>query len=339
LEHEIRCRDGLRHLLSLIELARWGLDPEKAAIAALTEPPRGHAPKLTEDLFDPDDLERLRRRYDEGRRVALDVQLWIEPAGGAPRQAGFRLLVERDAQDQRGEGFFVRQGITIEEPKARRPRGVRWILVVDDPTLSAFLGDAENPAHTEWHRSSPKFKAKYRRGPSTLDFVRSVPANVAALLSRPAEGRDPDLLRYIFSLPSEAAVPSLQHPVLTREGEVTHSPEESVPAILGRNGALVLEKVKTGFRLRGQVDEEAPRRLEVLVGYDVLRGNPFQRYSPHDFRMDQSIAVQTRGARVLSRHENRLELEIEGPKFEVLVTRFDENRDLRVKVRPLEEGE
>jgi hypothetical protein len=246
--------------------------------------------------------------------------------------------MERDAQDQRGEGYFVRQGITIENPKARRPRGVRWILVVNDPSLSAFLGDAENPAHTEWQRSSPKFKAKYRLGPSTLDFVRSVPANVATLLSRPAEGRDPDLLRHIFSLASDAAIPSPVRPEPTPEGSKQRTLEESVPQTLGKNGTLVLASVRTGFRLRGRVDKEAPRRLEVLAAYDVLRGNPFRRYSPLDFRMDKSIAVQARGAGIVTRQENRLELEIKAPEFEVLVTRFDENRDLRVKVRPLGEG-
>jgi hypothetical protein len=254
---------------------------------------------------------------------SLDVRLPIEPAGDTPRQAGFRLLLERDARDQRGEGYFVRQGITIENPKARRPRGVRWILVVSDPTLSAFLGDAENPAHTEWQRSSPKFKAKYRLGPSTLDFVRSVPANVATLISRPAAGRDPDLLRHIFSLPRDAAVPSLKRPVPTRKEEDDTTTEVSVPATLGKNGALLLGRVRTGFRLRGRVDEEAPRRLEVLAAYDVLRGNPFRRYSPLDFRMDRSIAVQARGARVVARQENRVEIEIEAPEFEVLITRFD----------------
>ncbi|MFQ6047436.1 MAG: hypothetical protein ACE5PT_13950, partial [Gemmatimonadales bacterium] len=77
--------------------------------------------------------------------------LFPSPAGGTPRgESGFRMLMERDAQDQRGEDYFVRQGITSENPKARRPRGVRWILVVSDPALSTFLGDAENPAHAEW---------------------------------------------------------------------------------------------------------------------------------------------------------------------------------------------
>lgn len=202
LEGEIRRKDGLCQLLPLIELARWGMNPETEATAALAPPPAGHAPRLTEDLFHPTDLEQLRRRYDEGRRLALDVALWIELAGGTRRNVKFRVLMERDEQDQRGEGYFVRQGITIENPKARRPRGVRWIVVIEDPFLSAFLGDAENPAHTEWQRSSSKFKAKYHLGPSTIDFVRSVPANVVSLLSRPAERRDPDLLRHIFSLAS-----------------------------------------------------------------------------------------------------------------------------------------
>lgn len=338
LEREIRRRQSFRHLLPLIELARWGLNPQPDAVAGLAAPAAGRAPKLTEDLFDGADLERLRQRYDAGQRIAVDIRLVVDPLEATPCETGFRLLMERDAQDQRGEGYFVRQGITIENPKARRPRGVRWILVASDPTLSAFLGDAENPAHTEWQRSSPKFKAKYRLGPSTLDFVRSVPANVAALLSRPAEARDPNLLRDIFSLPTDTATPFRQRPEPTPEGSEDRTTEESIPAALGRNGALVLARVRTGFRLRGRLDEEGPRRLEVLAAYDVLRGNPFRRYSPLDFRIDKSIAVQVRGARVVARQENRLEIELETPEFEVLVTRFDENRDLRVKVRPLEEG-
>ena len=338
LEHEIHRRYPLRSLLPLVELARWGLDPEESAVAELVAPDIGHAPKLTEDLFAPADLERLRRRYDAGQRIALRVGFSIQREGDSPQGAYCHLLMERKAQDQRGEGYFVRKGITIENPRARRPRGVRWILVVNDSTLSSFLGDAENPAHTEWQRSSPKFKKKYHLGPSTLDFVRSIPANVASILSRPAERRDPDLLQNIFSLSSDTAIPSHQLAKPKREGREESTADELVPGILGQDGQLVITRVKTGFRLRGRVDGKTPRRLEVLAAYDVLRGNPFRRYSPLDFRMDKTIAVQMRGGRVATRRENRLEIEIEAPEFDVLVTRFDENRDLRVKVRPLEDG-
>jgi hypothetical protein len=337
LEREVCRRSSLRKLLRLIQLARWGSNPERESVAVLAAPAAGRAPKLTEELFVVSDLERLRRRYDEGKRIVLELRLVIERLGNAPQEAGFRLLMERDTQEQCNEGYFVRQGITIENSKARRPRGVRWILDVDDPILSAFLGDAENPAHTEWQRSSPKFKEKYRLGASTLDFVRSAPAIVTALLSRPAEGRDHYLLRDIFSLSDEAAMSSRQRPEATRNGTEDSTVEESIPATLGKSGRLVLGKVRTGFRLRGRLGEAGPRRLEILAAYDVLRGNPFQRYSSLDFRMDKSITVLRRGARIVARHDNRLEIEIEAPEFVVLVTRFDENRDLRVKVRPLEE--
>lgn len=269
----------------------------------------------------------------------MDLRVAIEPVGRPIEETEFSLLLERDPEGGRGEGYFVRQGITIENPKARRPRGVRWILVVSDTALSSFLGDAENPAHTEWQRSSPKFKQKYRRGPSTLDFVRAVPANVAELLSRPAEARDPDLLREIFSLSSDAPLPTPSRPEPKPAGGEDVAREQIIPAELGRDGQLLLSRVRTGFRLRGRLGEGGARRLEVLAAYEVLRGNPFRRYSPLDFRVDRTIAVTPRGLAVTARYDNRLELEIEDREFELLVTRFDEHRDLRVRVLPLEEPE
>jgi hypothetical protein len=52
--------------------------------------------------------------------------------------------------------------------------------------------------------------------------------------------------------------------------------------------------------------------------------------------MDKTIAVTACGVRVVARQVNRLELEIDDRDFELLVTRFDENRDVLVKVRALE---
>ncbi len=336
LEAEVR-RRGLRHLLPVVELARWGEAPEPEATSRLAAPGAGRAPRLTESLFEPAELERLRRRFEEGRRIALDVGVPVERASGERSEARFLLLLERDPENGRGEGYFVRQGITVENANARRPRGVRWIAVVTDPTLSAFLGDAENPAHTEWQRSSPKFKRKYVRGPSTLDFVRAAPQNVAALLSRPAEGRDPNLLRSVFSLAGDAPLetPARRRP--SRGGEAEESVAGAPAAELDRRPRLALSRVSTGFRLKGVRGRGGPRRIEVRAAYEVLRGNPFSRYSPLDFCMERTIAVKTTGARIVSRHENRLELEVLAPEFELLATRFDEHRDLRVKVLPLEE--
>lgn len=338
LEREMRDRESLRSMLPIVGLARWGASPEPEALAALAAPPAGKALKLTEDLFDPTVLSTLRQQFDEGRRIALDVRLPIQRKGEHPREAGFRLLMERDGENQRGEGYFVRQGITVENPRARRPRGVRWIVDISDANLSAFLGDAENPAHTEWQRSSPKFKEKYVLGPSTIDFVRSVPSNIASILSRPAEGRDEHLLRDFFSLSQDSAMASPSRPHPSPKGPDETTVDDSFPSTIGTNGTLVLRRVKSGFRLRGTVDEDGPHRLEVSAAYDVLRGNPFRRYSAYDFQMDQSIDVKAKGARIVQLEDNRIEIQVEEPEFEVLATRFDEHRDLRVRVKPLRNG-
>lgn len=338
LEQEVRRRPDLRPLLPLIELARWGTNPEPEAMAKLHVPnPTQYRKEIPQNLFPSGTLNQLRQRYDSGRRLAVDVELSIEEYGNVRRPASFRLLIERDEQDSRGDGHFVRQGITIENPKVRRPRGVRWILVVDDPILSEFLGDAENPAHTEWERRTEKFKAKYRNGPSTLDFVKAAPANIISVLSQTTETRDPDLLRHIFSLSNNAATPSFQRAQPTQTGREERTAVELVPGTLGKDGTLALEKVRTGFRLRGRADGHAPRRLEILAAYDVLRGDPFKAHSPLDFRMDKTIAIHAKGARVLQRLENRVVIEIDSPDFELLATHFDENRDLRVKIRPVED--
>jgi hypothetical protein len=341
LEQRIRQEKGLdlRNLLPLVQLATWGLDPEDPAAAKLTPPHPGRAPRLTSDLFLEGDLSRLRRRYEQGHRIALRIPLYVQRPGQEARPAVFRLLMERDDSVERGEGYFVRQGITIENSSARRPRGVRWIAVIEDPALSSFLGDAENPAHTEWQRSSAKFKDKYALGPSTIDFVRSAPHNIAAILSRPAEGRDPELLRHIFALGADVPLSARHRETPSADGEDQATPPKPMVGEMRSGGELVLSSVKSGFQLKGQAGVGAPKRFRVLAAYEVLRGDAFRHHSPLDFRMDNDeIAVAAQGARVVTRGDNWLEIEALEPSFDVRATGFDEKRDLRVKVEPIREA-
>ncbi len=338
LDHFVRAarREAVRDIRPLLSLARWGEAPAPAARARLAPPPTGRAPKLEEGLLTPADRRRLTRRFEAGKRIAVTVRVPIEPMNQEATEGSFLLLMERSEGESRGLGNFIRQGITIANPTARRPRGVRWIAVVDEPTLSAFLGDAENPAHTEWQRGSPKFKARYKRGPSTLDFVKAVPHRLGAILTRPSTGRDPDLLRRVFSLPVDAAIegPGRTRPTREAGGEIQTSTAEV--GQITKSSGLRLTRSEQGFRLAGTV-ESVPRRMRLLAAYEVLRGDPFKRYSPHDFRFDRRpVRAEAQGARVLEREANRIELLVENLSFEVTVRGFDSRRDLRIKVQPVE---
>ncbi|MBN2491777.1 MAG: hypothetical protein JXQ29_13100 [Planctomycetes bacterium] len=334
-------RGGTRESLRLLRLARWGLEPPAEARAAMQAPPAGAAPKMVPGLLDADDLARLRRRFEAGDRVAVEVGVPVERAGAAALECPFTLLMERDDELGGGEGHFVRQGITIANASAPRPRGTRWILSVTDPALSAFLGDAENPAHTEWQRHSAKMKRCYVRGPSTLAYVKAAPRNVLAILSRPAQGRDPDLLRSLFSLLREAAAAGPDGKKRAESPGDASDSAGAAPPELRSGGRLVLSRVDRGFKLAGSADSgDGALRLEVEMAYEVRRGNPFRHWSPHDFRVEEPpISVRATGGDVVILSGNRIEVAVRRTPFEVIARGFDPRRDLRVRVRERRQAE
>jgi hypothetical protein len=72
------------------------------------------------------------------------------------------------------------------------------------------------------------------------------------------------------------------------------------------------------------------------MAYEVRRGNPFKKYQPLDFEVDkESIVLSVAGGRVVHRHLNLIQLLIERSDFELVVTGYDPNRDLRIKVYPV----
>lgn len=341
IDREVARDPRLATLRPLVALTRWGitLDAERS-VAQAAAPAAGAAAKWRDAAVAPEALESLRADFDAGREVAVDVGLWVHRSKreGDAALTRFRVLMQREDEQLRGSGQFVRRGITIENPKARRPPGVRWIVQVDDRELSRFLGDAENPAHTEWQRSSPKFKDRYHLGASTIDYLKAVPMHLARLLGSHQNERDESLLRSWFSLPNDAAVA-----VRTRQqpkpgtGE-KESTDDVPPDTLGDGGSLVLERLPTGFRLVGRAGTGAPERLRVTVAYEVLRGDPFRRYSPLDFGFGESIAAHVDGAELVDPKENQLEIAITGAEFSIDAEGFDRRRDLRVRVRAVEDS-
>ena len=189
-------------LPGLMDLARWAIQQPKEKLIQLKEPPPGKRPKLTEDLFDPEQLESIRRDFAEGCQPAFHIPVAvIKQSEDKISHTGFSVFLERDEKLDRPEDHFIRQGITIPEVSSLKHKGIRAIVSITESDLSAFLGDAENPAHTQWERNSKKFKSKYKFGPATLDFVKSSPRELVKILTQPKKGRDEDLLKHIFSMP------------------------------------------------------------------------------------------------------------------------------------------
>lgn len=324
-----------RGMIGLIDLVRWAIRQPEDTHTRLNEPTPEKAPKLR-DVFDQDQIEQLQQKFSENKRLAFYVPICVQLHNSKElMQTYFSVFIERDENLEKAEDYFIRQGITIPEVSSLKHKGIRAIVSITDPNLSTFLGDAENPAHTDWERNSKKFKRKYRLGPSTLDFIKSAPREIIKILTQPIKGRDENLLKHIFSLPTaQVELPGKQEKEFSGDGEKKKSTDPFVD-VIGSN-YLKLTPIKSGFRLtRLPKATKVPRYITIWIAYEVRSGNPFKKYTALDFDVSRPpIKIQAQGANILLNKENTIQIEVLNGSFNLAVTGFDMHRDLRIKTNP-----
>ena len=326
-------RIGMR---GMVELAQWALQQKDGDFERLKEPPPGRAPKLRADLFEIGQLERLSERFHQKQRIALYLPVSIQLRNHKePTHTGFSLFLERDDALEKAEDHFIRQGITVPEVTSLKHKGVRAIVSVTERPLSAFLGDAENPAHTEWERNNKRFKQRYLLGPTTLGYVKTSPREIVKLLTLPRKGRDENLLKNLFWLPETTPGKEGEKP---KAQDGSGQPGGGEKPFIDVAGAqyLQLYPIRSGFKLVKKSSAKLlPRIITVQMAYEVRGGNPFKKYTPLDFDVNRppfSVAVE--GAQLLVCQNNVLQIEVKRPDFVLSVTGFDPHRDLRIKTTP-----
>jgi hypothetical protein len=318
---------------SRLELARWSIDLPDEDYVRIEGPPEAKQPKWDEDLFGLEQLERLRKRFDRRERIALVVLMWIRRSGSTTEHGSFKVVLERDPNLERGEDHFIREGVTIAGVASLRQRGIRVLVSVTDKPLSKFLGDSENPAHTEWQERSPKFRGKYDWGPTCLRYIKNSPREILRILSRPPKGRDERLLGDLFYIDLNPIEESSD-----KTGRPTGSPgmggqDQSSPNDIATDRIFQVHRTKDGFWLsRHPFARRLPKIVRLEMAYDVRQGNPFKRYRPFDFEINKSpIVVQGKGLKASMLRGNAILLQLEEPEFKLMITGFDPNRDLKIK--------
>lgn len=244
------------------------------------------------------------------------------------------MILEKDESLRRGEHHFIRRGITIPDVRTTRDKPVRALLIADDEALSTFLGDAENPAHSDWSERNDKIRNNYEHGASTLRYVKSAIAQMTSILATPPAGRNPDLLADVFSVVAEGD----REDGAARRGSAAEAAADShenarIPIKVGEQ-KMRIASVAGGFSVRGSgtpADVGMPFVAE--VAYRTRTGNPFRKYSTYDFRLDgDGIRIDADGTTLRPGGENRLEFVPTHGDFHITFTGFDARRDLVVRV-------
>ena len=327
--------DQRSSLTGFVDLADWAIrgSVEHVEIAL---PNYKAAPRWSTVSFSDDELGRLQSQFLSGERIAFKVLLRVHEKSGLKRDTWFFVYLEQDSSLQKGEGRFVREGITIKSVSGNLERGVRGLVLIEDAPIAALLGDSENPAHTEWQRDSRKIKDKYDYGPSTIDFVKASARELVKFLLRPSSGVDKDLFRdiFFFERPADSPGEHLTKPDLADGGNATRPPKPDLPR---RSEPIHLAQIEGGIRVTANKDVESlPRSIRLELAYEVRRGNPFKRYRLPDFNLaTMEMKDRTRGIAIQELGSNYMVFEPESKDFEVKIIGFDASRDLVVRVEYL----
>lgn len=340
--------DSLRE--KLVE-ARGDVEQNVGPLAALTlwlnrvglegavalEPAPPGKPEWSAAAIPAASREVLADTYRRGDPLLLRIPLAVHPVGEAPVPTFFHVALRRDLVERGAAPAFVRNGIQIPKALERRVRGQSlWALVVvEDQPIATLLGDAETPAHTHWSKDTQNFRNKYRYGAATIDFVRAAPRFLAETLSETVKGRDFVSLADFFPVPAEGPAPAEPGARDAEEAEEAAVPPEPPVEIARSAGPFRIERLDGGFRVSASRPPEAGS-LEVDVAYDRTRGNPLRRWDRRDFDL-AALPKRLDGLELVRCEGNAMSVRHGAEPFGLEVTGFDPNRDLLVRVSPLEE--
>lgn len=110
-------------------------------------------------------------------------------------------------------------------------------------------------------------------------------------------------------------------------------PPEPQPAL------FKIDRVGGGFTVSPSGGRDLPESINIELAYEWGRGNPLSRYSPYDFRLEESpIAIKSENCRCEG-SGNRLVVTDICENFRTVVTGFDANRDLYIKAESVEARE
>jgi len=324
------------NLIKLFHFAQEAIQLTMDEYVVLKEPENlVLAPYWNDSLFSDIPLQELRKKFDQGSVIGFRIPVKVQRKGHQSRISWFKAYVQRDGKLPAAENYFIREGITISGVSSFREKGIRGMVVIDEGDLTTMIGDAENPAHTEWQKDSSKFRDKYIHGPTTLNFVRFSLKEIIRKLMKPAEGVDQELLGEIFFIDIPQEMPAGKKPEKTPDKKKKGDHPEPAPVIdiERRPAPVIVSKISGGVRIYS--NKESVRKIssvEVKFAYAVQKGNPLTKYRSPDFDLGKKpIEIQGSGYRLIQSSDNILKFEVTDTTFDLSVSGFDEHRDLIVK--------
>lgn len=326
-------------LLGNIRLLRWSMSLPDQQFIRLNEPDGKKKPSW-DNYLRAETVSEARARFEAEGRVAFRVGMKVQEESSKRDDVvgWFTVLIERDETLKKPSSLFLRNGICLLDIRGHSIKGIRGMVIVDDSILGRMLGDAENPAHTDWKKDSEHFINKYKHGPSSLTFVRSSLSKLVESLTAVTESQSLDLLSDVFYA---AGKPTKDRARREPAPGSQFSPQGQSAGTPHIEPAAQAQPVRIrhlpagGVGLDANPDYAGNRHIRVTArfAYDIRQGNPFGKYSPLDFDFsDRTHEIRVKDVKVIRFEQNVLQFDVTDEKFGLAVGGFDRNRDIVVRL-------
>jgi len=290
--------------------------------------------QLVATAFGPENLNQLKQSYQQGQLVGIMLPIIIRPKREEPRQTNIKLFLKHLPNLQRGQDFYLRDGVSVIEHRTfGEAEKAIALLLADDEPVSRFLGDAENPAHTAWNAKARGLETRYQLPQKTVMFIRRSLRQFFDVIAKEEGVEDPNALLDVFFVQREEGDPIVV-PGLRETGAPPPPPPPPPPP---KPQKLAVSQIDGGFLVRAGKDltqADLPLVISVKAAYEIRRGNPFQKYHRSDFEFERDpITIRTSDSSKVSAiagSGNLLSFQADAPDFDLEVTGFDVRRDLKL---------
>ncbi len=321
---------GFRNQLRpFLKLAEWSTTAQELMQVEYKQPDK--APKWDSDSLTPEAIAQARPKFESGEPVAFRVPVFVRQKEKTSQLSHFNVYLQRDLDMDSHRPIFIREGLIISDALKPKQRGIRALVIINDKALATMLGDAENPAHTEWQARSAHFKEKYDYGQSTLTYVKNSVAWISQLVASTKDEIDLNVLADVFFL-AQPPTPEMKRKSERKKAKPGPKPPLPVPPDPPNARKLQVSKITGGFSVQPAVQDFTAERVRISAAYEVRKGSAFGRYHPADFELNKApIAMQIDGAPIIEVGSNTLVLGPISSDFRALITGFDPSRDLVVR--------
>lgn len=293
--------------------------------------------KFPNNLFSKNDVEYLRDRYNKNEIIHVVVPIPLrEKDENFDYKGEYNLFLRSLKNNRSAFKFFARGPITLLGERRQFNGNCQAGFIAETGKIAAsFLGDAENPSHTQWNSNAELLRERWHAPQRPLKIMRDSLQELFNLVAKQEESKDNDVLSRFFSV----------HKPSNAKG--SDFPKENLGQAEGKNSSSSVEqlgfkiiRIEKGLAIEpdGSLDvEKIPKKIRVEMAFSRKGGNALGNYEKLDFDLNDPTTIEYDciNGKCEVYESNVLDVEVNGKNFSLSVTLMDLNRDLFVKASVL----